>query len=1076
MSSKRKTVLQRPVRQSRHGPFKHSALAIHWILLLFVFSLPQIHAKSVLVIPITFPDLPQMPRSQEELVTEMNTVARFFQAASFGKLSIHFEVVGPLRMPYPSTRYVDTFDLDRIRGDALLAAEAAGVRAINYDHDIMVLPDIGLPLCGYAYSGKGNWVQGHCANAATLAHELGHNLGLPHASGWASPTTIGDGISVDAGTPFDIMGHGYYGDPSGKDIGGHFNMNFKHHLGWVPLESIHTVTSNNTYRIHVSDAGGLIIPNRKYGLRIPIASPVPVGIVDYWVECRSMVPPEVAHDGVFIMWGSTNTLGAFRLLDTTPGSYSGFRDFRDSALQVGRSFTDPQRRLTITPQLRGGSGADTFFDVQILFESSLVPPTILTSPRSITVGKGSTVELQVNAVSTIPINYQWSRYGTALLGATNATLRFASAGLSDTGDYRVTLSNTIGFAASAPVILTVTNPPNNRCVEMPTGLVAWWTADGHPLDSSGTNHGILVQKATIGPGRIGGAFFLGGSGDQVSVPESKTWGFGDGPFTIEVWAKFEANQNGSPWAILASDDGPGLRNKWIFWWNDNRLQFHVNGNAQANLRSTEFSPTPGLWYHLAIVRDENEFAFYVNGTRLSTDTAKITVPETSSPLTIGAAESAFYFKGSIDDVRVYRRALTAQDLSTLYSASDVGMCLGPDAPSQIGFASTNLAVIEGPQSLGVEILRVGNTNASTSIDFYSSDATAIAGIDYVANRGTVVFRPGEVRRTLSFEILSGSLFPQTRHFSVHLQSTSGSTFVSQHAKAAVSIVESSCSPAPRDMLAWWPCDGDTKDIFGSNHAKLTGRGSNFASGKVGAAILFSGSGALEVPDSTLFDFGRTSPMSVCLWGYRMGTQPVMHLVGKRGGCGPPFSYQVAFDTRGLLFGGDSGYALANDQMPMNRWTHLVGTFDGATFRLYIDGALKASAKGTIGQTNSATLKIGGSGECAPFVGMIDEVAIFKRALTDQEIRAIHAAGSVGICPVTTNQRTIASANYNRNTGFSGSFMIRGGERVEVQTTTNLASAQWTTLTNFQSAIDLLFNFTDQTAPDYTMRFYRVSTR
>ncbi len=83
-----------------------------------------------------------------------------------------------------------------------------------------------------------------------------------------------------------------------------------------------------------------------------------------------------------------------------------------------------------------------------------------------------------------------------------------------------------------------------------------------------------------------------------------------------------------------------------------------------------------------------------------------------------------------------------------------------------------------------------------------------------------------------------------------------------------------------------------------------------------------------------------------------------------------------FDTRGVA------------QLPMNTWTHLAGTFDGITLRLYVNGVLVSSrvVGGSIVQSSGA-VRIGGNliwGEY--FNGLIDEVRIYNRALSAQDIQ------------------------------------------------------------------------------------------
>ena len=80
------------------------------------------------------------------------------------------------------------------------------------------------------------------------------------------------------------------------------------------------------------------------------------------------------------------------------------------------------------------------------------------------------------------------------------------------------------------------------------------------------------------------------------------------------------------------------------------------------------------------------------------------------------------------------------------------------------------------------------------------------------------------------------------------------------------------------------------------------------------------------------------------------------------------------------------------QIEENRWYHIVATYDGALKRIYINGILDANTMDTSGaiSTNSRKVSIGaydGSWK-AHFKGKIDEVIIFDRALTTEEVRSI----------------------------------------------------------------------------------------
>jgi hypothetical protein len=216
-----------------------------------------------------------------------------------------------------------------------------------------------------------------------------------------------------------------------------------------------------------------------------------------------------------------------------------------------------------------------------------------------------------------------------------------------------------------------------------------------------------------------------------------------------------------------------------------------------------------------------------------------------------------------------------------------------------------------------------------------------------------------------------------------------------------------CAVPPAGLISWWPGDGNANDITDGNPGTLKGS-ATFVAGIVEQAFSVDGNAGsfVEVPDAPNLNFGSTSPMTVDLWAFRTGFAPAQHILGKRVDCGSfeDIHYQMGLDTRegsGLFFGSYQGLVTTGADLPPNIWTHLAATFDGSTFRFYIDGQLAGTGTGTLGPTFAVSLTMGTSGTCHQFgqgfVGLIDEVEIFNRALSTTEIQAIFLAGSQGKC-------------------------------------------------------------------------------
>src|SRR6266540_1197629 len=158
----------------------------------------------------------------------------------------------------------------------------------------------------------------------------------------------------------------------------------------------------------------------------------------------------------------------------------------------------------------------------------------------------------------------------------------------------------IGACLSVGVfLLAQTQAQAANCTNAPTGLLAFWTGDSTTTDLVGTNHGVLVNTAAFGTGKVASAFQFNGVNAYVQVPDSTLWAFDTNGFTIELWANFAAT--GGSRAFVANDAGGGANNKWIFWLDAGVLKFHINGApGSVNIGTAAFSPATNQWYHLAL--------------------------------------------------------------------------------------------------------------------------------------------------------------------------------------------------------------------------------------------------------------------------------------------------------------------------------------------------------------------------------------------------------------------------------------------------------------------------------------------
>ena len=217
-------------------------------------------------------------------------------------------------------------------------------------------------------------------------------------------------------------------------------------------------------------------------------------------------------------------------------------------------------------------------------------------------------------------------------------------------------------------------------------------------------------------------------------------------------------------------------------------------------------------------------------------------------------------------------------------------------------------------------------------------------------------------------------------------------------------------PPPEGMVGWWPGDGNANDIIGGNDGTLTGD-AIFAPGMVDQGFSLDGTGDfVVVPDSP--NLNITGDVTVDLWARRavFGTpSPAMALTkgaNSLGGADAPTAFFLGFSSSDEVIGGferadGSNAVLTGPVVADTSFHHYAYVRSGDAHNLFVDGVIATgdSFTGRPGNTSEIPLAIGAwadeTGFLSFFGGVIDEVEIFDRALSEAEIRAIYEAGSAG---------------------------------------------------------------------------------
>ncbi|HZH33793.1 MAG TPA: LamG-like jellyroll fold domain-containing protein [Pyrinomonadaceae bacterium] len=228
-----------------------------------------------------------------------------------------------------------------------------------------------------------------------------------------------------------------------------------------------------------------------------------------------------------------------------------------------------------------------------------------------------------------------------------------------------------------------------------------------------------------------------------------------------------------------------------------------------------------------------------------------------------------------------------------------------------------------------------------------------------------------------------------------------------------------CVTAPSGLVSWYRAENNGNDSQGTNHGMLQ-NGTTFAAGQVGQAFNFTIlNQRVEIPDSASLDI--TTAVTLEAWvaptqfgeadnGTTFISKSDLTTLNNQ-----PYGLLFASNGRVLMRVGNSANleqsGFSSTVLPLNSFSHVVGTYDGATIKIYVNGVLENSQAASIGAmtTNNLPVRIGAN-NVNGYLGKIDEPSIYNRALTDAEIQAIFNAGSAGKCLAPPAVCTAAPAN------------------------------------------------------------------
>lgn len=437
--------------------------------------------------------------------------------------------------------------------------------------------------------------------------------------------------------------------------------------------------------------------------------------------------------------------GQTQNLNVTAATFNGDANFSVTTLPgvIAPGGTD---NIVISFDPLGENGTFSA-DLEITSDDPLVPTRTITvqgaihdpllvSEPTLDLGEDTTGVLTItNNGATRPLNIseltftgthadKFSVNGPAIIAAGGASEDFNIT--FDAGGEDGTFTATLEITSDDPLV-PVTSINIIAKVPIPNPLVAWWPLDVDGTDASGNGfNGTVEGTLTASEGAnaaTGGSLEFDGS-SKIDVPFDQALNPGD--FTVTLWAN-AASTSGFASPITSRDDvGGGTSTHGYIIYNDNGGNWNFwTGDGNPGWDTMAGGPVQvDTWTHLAISFDSatDTKSLWVDGVEVATESA----PNQYSPngtvemenLHIGVGQDDglnFWFTGKIDDVGLFRVALSGDDINSIMT-SGVG-----------GFTGA-------ARALEITSLELGPGENQVTITFSSTN-----GANYIIERSTDLF-------------------------------------------------------------------------------------------------------------------------------------------------------------------------------------------------------------------------------------------------------------------------------------------------------------------------------------------------
>jgi hypothetical protein len=550
-------------------------------------------------------------------------------------------------------------------------------------------------------------------------------------------------------------------------------------------------------------------------------------------------------------------------------------------------------------------------------------------------------------------------------------------------------------------------------------LVGHWrfdeTGDSTAKDSSssandGSVGNALGDSPLWGPGKIGNALTFRGpteGSDYVSVPNFPRF---LSVFSASAWVWADPRDGTWPQStILENGLGSGGPLGLVIRSKNRDQQFGPLGNTSSDgagrvvLNEAVGFPTDS-WQHVGVTADGTKLRVYRNGIEIASADYDGTLLESSAAaLGIGAtlddsgAPNGAYWQGKIDDVGVWSEALSASQMAAVYSAG----LTGKDLTQADGFLNLPPTIATQPQG----VTRFVGESVSFSVKAAGNEPLTY---QWMLNSKLI---PGATAATYTIASIKNS---DAGQYVVVVTNPGG------HVDSDPATLTVNSAGLNTGLIGYWKFDetgGDVAaDSSSGNHAGTLGNSpgddSQWVEGQIGGALQLGGPSSKQYV--LVNDYAKpASTLTVSAWVFADALGSWASFVKNWGGSDAgQFHFGIFADGQHQNIyikqtDGKTPNVSDPDPFPIGEWQHVAVVCDGSKVRLYrggievastdYDGTLVMPPMNCIGIGSKLSNDCSGADTGAPgfWQGKMDDVGIWNRGLSPQEIQAIFQRGQAG---------------------------------------------------------------------------------